>query len=277
MRRLLKLLLLFLVYLIYKLGEDFFKKGYTYHASAIAFSSFLVLNTAIIFLGTIIKYIPHRELVISKIYEFFPNVSQSVVNLIVQSLENLSAKTQILTLVLVIFFIGNYLRTIEIGFAFVANTKPKTFPIMNYILPFLFGFLMLFYGIVDMTLDVLPKVLFNLHIYTPWILQFLATLKLVINYLAFPVGLFVIYYFLSPVNISWNTTFAVSLILFLTLNPLKDLFTWYVTHILEKNLILTPLASILIFLIWLYTISLFLLLGYRLILLLESLFKEKTD
>jgi len=95
-------------------------------------------------------------------------------------------------------------------------------------------------------------------------------LKLLIDYLIFPLGILVFYLLISPVRVTLRVTFAISFILTLLLNPLKGIFTWYSTHFLLKNLVLTPFAGILVFLIWIYTVSLFILLGYRMILLVQS-------
>jgi len=253
----------------YALVADFFSKSYTYHASAITFSAFLVSNTAVIFLGTILKYIPQRGDIISKIYELFPNISENIVKYFINSVENLTLKVQLITLFLVIFFIGNFLRTIELAFSFIAEVKPRKIPLINYFLPFLFGFLLVFYGSLDVILGVIPKILEKFHIYHPLVLNVIQTIKVVINYLAFPLGLTVVYYFLSPIRVKFRTSLAVSLLLTLMLNPLKDLFTWYTTHFLVKNLVITPFAGVLIFLVWLYVMTLFLLFGYRLILFLQ--------
>ena len=254
----------------YAFLSDFFSKSYTYHASAITFSAFLVSNTAVIFLGTILKYIPQKERIISKIYELFPNISENIVNYLVQSVENLTIKVQLITLLLVVFFIGNFLRTIELAFAFVGETEPRKLPIVNYILPFLFGGLLVFYGSFDVILGLIPKVLSKFHIFHPLVLKVIHTVKVIVNYLAFPLGLSVIYYFLSPKKVKFRIALALSLALTLMLNPLKDLFTWYTTHFLIKNLVITPFAGVLIFLVWLYVMALFLLFGYRAILFLQQ-------
>jgi YihY family inner membrane protein len=255
---------------IYTIIEDFLSRQYTYHASTIAFSSFLVLNTAVIFLGTILKYIPHKEIIIKKIYEIFPNNAEPVVDLLIQSLEKLTIQTQILTFILVSIFIGNFLRTIELAFAYISNSKPRKIPIINYILPFIFAFLMVFYGFIDVIVGFLPSILIKLHLAHPFILKILSTIKVIINYLAFPLGLMFIYYFISPIRLSFRITLAVSLILTLLLNPLKTGFTWYTSHFLVKNLVITPFAGILIFIIWLYIMALAMLIGYRLILFLQE-------
>jgi len=253
----------------YGLLSDIFSKNYTYHASAITFSAFLVSNTAVIFLGTVLKYIPKKEQIIQKIYELFPQISENIVQYFVQSVENLTVKVQLITLILVIFFIGNFLRTVEVAFAFVGGTNPRKLPIVNYILPFVFGFLLVFYGSLDVILNFIPKLLAKLHIYHPLVVKITELIKVATNYFAFPLGVAVIYYFLSPKRVRFRITLGVSLILTLLLNPLKGLFSWYATHFLVKNLVITPFAGILIFLVWLYVMALFLLFGYRLILLLH--------
>ncbi len=253
----------------YKVVADFFSKSYSYHASAITFSGFLVSNTAVIFLGTILKYIPQKQIIISKIYELFPNISENIVKYFVTSVENLTLKVQLITLFLIIFFIGNFLRNIELAFAFIAETKPRKIPLINYFLPFIFGVLLVFYGSIDVILGLIPKILEKFHIYHSFVLKVIATFKMVINYLAFPLGLTVIYYFLSPTKVKFRTSLAVSLGLALLLNPLKSLFTWYTTHYLIKNLVITPFAGILVFLVWFYIMAIFLLLGYRFILFLQ--------
>jgi len=263
-------LLRFLFFGIYTIVEDFLSRQYTYHASTIAFSSFLVLNTAVIFLGTVLKYIPHKEVLIGKIYEIFPHSAEHIVDLLVQSIESLTVQAQILTFILVIIFIGNFLRTIELAFAFVGGVKPRKIPLIHYILPFIFAFLMVFYGFVDVIISVLPSLLIKFHISHPIILKILSTIKVIINYLAFPLGLMFIYYFISPIRLSFRITLAVSLILTLLLNPLKTGFTWYTSHFLVKNLVITPFAGILIFIIWLYIMALAMLIGYRLILFLQE-------
>ncbi len=250
--------------------KDFFSRQYTYHASTIAFSSFLVLNTAVIFLGTVIKYIPHREFIIKKIYEIFPNVAEQVVSLLVKEIETLSVKAQIFTLILVVIFIGNFLRTVEIAFAYVVRVKPRPLPWIHYVLPFIFGFLMVFYGIADVVIKLIPQILIKFHVYHPFVIKILEAVKIILNYLAFPLGLFTIYFFISPIRLSFRITLAVSIVLMMLLNPLKEIFTWYITHFLLKNLVITPFAGILIFLIWLYIMAIFILLGYRLIVFLQE-------
>ena len=267
--KIVKFLLIFLL-LLWKIAKDFFEKGYTYHASAVAFSAFLTLNAGVVFLGTVLKYIPNKEKIVKKLYQIFPNISQDVVNFLVQSVENLSVNVQVFTLLLVVFFIGNFLRTLEVAFAHIAGTKPRTIPLMNYFLPFFFGFLMLFYGFTDVVLNIVSNFFSHYKFIYPLWVKVLIPVKLTLDYLAFPVGLLSVYIFISPVRLNFRITLGVSLFLtLLLLNPLKALFSWYATHFFLKNLILTPLAGVLIFLVWIYTISLVLLLGYRFILFLQ--------
>ena len=263
-------LLLLIFYFFWKFLEDFFEKGYTYHASAVAFSAFLTLNAAVVFFGTVLKYIPDKEKIVEKIYQIFPNVSQDVVNLLIQSVENLSVQVQILTLVLVVFFMGNFLRTLEIAFAYIAKVKPRKIPWVNYLLPFLFGFLMVFYGFLDVILNILSKVFSHFGFIYPIVLKVIFTLKVVTDYLILPLALLSLYVFISPVKLNFRIVLAISLLLTLLLNPLKSIFTWYISHFLLKNLVLTPFAGILIFLIWIYTISVFILFGFRTIVFLQS-------
>jgi len=256
--------------LLWGILKDFFQGGYTYHASAVAFSSFLTLNAFVVFLGTILKYVPNKSALESKIYEIFPNISREIVDTVIKSVENLSVETQIVTLLLVIFFIGNFLRTMEIAFAHIAETKPRTIPWINYLFPIIFGFLLLFYGFIDVFFGIFLKVLGNFSLMYPFVVKLFLKLKLLIDYLIFPLGILVFYLLISPVRVTLRVTFAISFILTLLLNPLKGIFTWYSTHFLLKNLVLTPFAGILVFLIWIYTVSLFILLGYRMILLVQS-------
>ena len=256
---------------LWRVLSDFFEKGYGYHAAALSYSAFMTLNAAVVFIGTILKYIPSKELIIKKLYEVFPNVSQEVVDLIVKSVENLSVQTQILTLLLVVFFIGNFLRTLEVAFSHIADTKPRPIPWVNYILPFLFGFLMLFYGFLDVIFGTILHLLENLSFVYPLAVKFFLTFKGILDYLAFPIGLFIIYWLLSPVGIRKRITLIVSFAVALLLSPLKGIFTWYATHFLVKNIILTPFAGVLILLIWIYTVSIFILLGYRAILFFQNL------
>ncbi len=263
--------------LLWGILKDFFQRGYTYHASAVAFSAFLTLNTAVVFLGTILKYVPNKSALESKIYEIFPNISREIVDTVVKSVENLTVETQILTLFLVVFFIGNFLRTLEIAFAHIAETKPRTIPWINYLFPIIFGFLILFYGFTDVIFGIFLKVFGHFSLIYPIVVKIFLKLKLLVDYLVFPLGLSVVYFLISPVRVTLRITFAVSFILTLLLNPLKGVFTWYSTHFLLKNLVLTPFAGILIFLIWIYTVSVFILLGYRTILLVQSGKKGKNS
>jgi len=217
-----------------------------------------------------LKYIPSKEAVIRKLYEVFPNISQQVVNTIIQSVENLSARVQILTLLLVVFFLGNFLRNLEVAFAHIAGAKPRTIPWVNYILPFIFGLLILFYGFTDVVIGVVLHLLEKFKFVYPFAVSFFLTVKVLLDYLAFPLGLFIIYWLLSPVKVKKRVTLLVSFVLAFSLNPLKFFFTWYATHFLLKNLILTPLAGILVFLIWIYTVSIFILVGYRSVLFLQT-------
>ncbi len=255
---------------LYAVVKDFFARQYTYHASTIAFSSFLVLNAAVIFLGTVIKYIPHKEAVLSRIYEIFPHSAETVVDLLIRSIEALSVKVQIFTVLLIFLFIGNFLRTVEMAFAYVADIKPRPLPFVHYILPFFFALLMVFYGFADLVIEILPSLLVKLHLAHPFVLKVLSFVRLGLNYLAFPLGLFFLYFFISPVRLSARITLAVSLLMLLMLNPLKEAFTWYTSHFLVKNLVITPFAGILIFLIWLYIMAIAILVGYRFILLLQE-------
>lgn len=256
----------------WKIISDIFEKGYGYHAAALSYSAFLTLNAAVVFLGTILKYIPSKDLIIKKLYEVFPNVSQNVVDLIIKSVENLSVQTQIFTLLLVIFFIGNFLRTLEVAFSHIADAKPRPIPWINYILPFIFGFLMLIYGFIDVIFSTALHLLEKISFVYPLAVKFFLTFKVVLDYLAFPLGLFIIYWLLSPVKVKKRITLLVSFAIALFLSPLKGIFTWYTTHFLVKNIILTPFAGVLVFLIWIYTVSVFILLGYRFILFLQTLF-----
>jgi len=254
----------------YAIAYDFFEKKYTYHASAIAFSFFLVLNTIVIFLGTILKYIPNKKALIEKIYQVFPHVSEQVVNELVSLIEKFSIKVQLFSIVLVIVFIGNFLRTLEIAFSYIADAPLKKIPWVHYVLPFFFAILLSLYGSIDIVIKVISQVLEKFHLSHPLTLELLHLFKLGLNYLLFPIGLMSIYYSISPVRLNFRITLAVSLIIVLVINPIKELFTWYVTHFLTKNLVITPFAGILVFLIWLYVMSLVILVGYRLILLLQS-------
>jgi uncharacterized BrkB/YihY/UPF0761 family membrane protein len=263
--------------IFWKLLKDFFQRGYTYHAGAVAFSAFLTLNAAVVFLGTILKYIPNKEKLIHKIYEIFPNISQDVVNLLIQSVENLSVKTQILTFLLVIFFIGNFLRTLELSFAFIANSKPRPLPVINYLLPFIFSFLAIFYGYLDMFLAAILHIFEKLGFIYPLAVKLFLYLKLFVDYLIYPFGLAIVYKLLSPVKVNFRFSFATSMVLSIFLNPLKALFGWYVSNFLIKNLVLTPFAGILVFLIWIYSVSVFILLGYRSILFLQGFGKREKE
>ena len=274
MEKFFKFLLLFLL-IFWKLLKDFFEKGYTYHAGVVAFSAFLTLNAGVVFLGTILKYIPDKEKIIHKLYEVFPNISQDVVNLLTRSIENLSVKTQILTLLLVVVFIGNFLRTLEVAFSYIAGKKPRSIPWVNYLLPFLFGFLTVFYGFVDVISEMVLHAVERFGFIYPIAVKVFLYLKLVIDYLIFPLGLSIIYFFLSPIRVGFRIAFATSLVLSVFLNPLKVFFGWYSTHFLLKNLVLTPFAGILVFLIWIYTVSIFILLGYRAIVFLHGGDKRK--
>lgn len=258
--------------MLWGIVSDFFEKGYGYHAAAVSFSAFLTLNASVIFLGTVLKYIPSKEWILKKLYEVFPNVSQNVVHLIFNSVENLSVRVQILTFLLVVFFIGNFLRNLEVAFSHIAGVKPRQIPWVNYILPFVFGFLMLFYGFTDMAIGVVLHLLENVKFVYPLAVKVFFTFKVALDYLAFPIGLFIVYWLLSPVRIKKRITLLVSFFVALSLNPLKSLFTWYATHFLLKNIILTPLAGILVFLIWVYTVSVFILMGYRFIVFLQDWF-----
>jgi membrane protein len=253
------------------------EKNYSYHASAITFSSLLILNTLIIFLGTFLKYIPHKEKLINKIYEIFPNISKQIVDLLVKTLENISAPTQIFTIVLVFFFIANFLRTIEISFSYIAKVKPRPYPIVHFFLPFIFSILMVIYGLFDLGFDLLLGILTKYNLNIPVVLTFLDYIKKFLDFFVMPLGLFVLYYFLSPVKLNVKITLIISLLLFLILKPIKVFFTWYITTFLVKNLVITSLASLLIFLLWLYILFLMLLIGYRAILLLQVIFHNRIS
>lgn len=263
--------------IVWNIVGDIFEKGYGYHAAALSYSAFLTLNAVVIFLGTILKYIPSKDLIIKKIYEIFPNASQNIVQLIIHSVENLSIKTQIVTLLLVIFFIGNFLRTLEVAFSYIAKTKPRTIPWINYILPFIFGFLMLIYGFTDIVFSTILHLLEKFSYVYPFAVKVFLTFKTALDYLAFPVGLFIIYWLLSPVKVKKRVALLISFLVALMLSPLKGIFTWYVTHFLVKNIILTPFAGVLVFLIWIYTVSICILLGYRLILFLQTIFYNPLE
>jgi membrane protein len=263
--------------LFYAVINDFFGKKYTYHASAIAFSFFLVLNAIVIFLGTILKYVPNKRALIEKIYQIFPHASEQVVSELVALLEKLSFKVQLITLVLIVAFIGNFLRTLEIAFSYIADAPLRKIPWVHYVLPFLFAILLTLYGSVDIALKVAGQLLEKLHLMNRLTLEVLHAVKIGMDYLLFPVGLTSIYYFISPVRLNLRITLAVSLFVVLVVNPLKGLFTWYVTHFLTKNLVITPFAGILVFLVWLYLLSLIILIGYRIILLLQGWNWLKTE
>ena len=262
------LLLPFMI--LYRIVNDFFSKRYTYHASALAFSSFLVLNTIVIFLGTILKYIPNKQILIEKIYQIFPHVSEQVVRELINLIEKFSLKIQLFTVVLIVIFIGNFLRTLEIAFAYVVNVEPRKLPWIHYVLPFFFAILLSLYGSLDIAIKVLSQILEKLHLSHSLTLEILNLVKLGVNYLLFPVGLMSIYYFISPIRLNFRITFAISLLIVVVINPLKELFTWYATHFLSKNLVITPFAGILVFLIWLYVMSIVILIGYRVIVLLQE-------
>jgi len=262
--------------LAYRTVKDFMEKNYSYHASAITFSSILILNTLIIFLGTFLKYIPHKDRLIYKIYEIFPNISKQIVDLLVKTLENISTPTQIFTIALVIFFIANFLRTIEFAFSYIARVKPRPYPLVHFLLPFIFSILMLIYGLFDLGFDVFLSILTKYNLNKPVILTFLDYIKRFFDFFIMPLGLFVLYYFLSPVRLNIKITLAVSLFLFLILKPIKVLFTWYITTFLIKNLVITSLAGLLIFLLWLYILFLMLLVGYRAILLVQIISRNRT-
>ena len=253
------------------------EKNYSYHASAITFSSLLILNTLIIFLGTFLKYIPHKEKLISKIYEIFPNISKEIVDLLVKTLENISTPTQLFTLILIIFFIANFLRTIEFSFSYIAKVKARPYPLIHFFIPFIFSILMVIYGLFDLGFDLILGIINRFNLNVPVILLFLDYVKKILDFFVMPVGLFVLYYFLSPVKLNLKITFAVSLMLFLFLKPIKVFFTWYITTFLIKNLVITSLASLLIFLLWLYILFLMLLVGYRVILFLQITFRSRIS
>ncbi len=261
----LSIALLWLWYLI----EDFLERSYGYHAAALSFSFFLTLNSAVVFLGTILKYIPEKGAIINKIYQLFPNLSKEVLDAIVLSVENLSVQVQLLTLLLVIYFLGNFLRTLELAFAYVAGAKPRPLPVINYLLPLVFGLLMLLYGSLDIVIAVALKLLAHVKFVYPVAVKFFLTLKGVLDYLMFPLGLFIIYWSLSPVRVKKRLALFVAFLVGFLLSPLKELFSWYATHFLLKNLILTPLAGILIFLLWVYAVFYSLLIGYRFLLALQ--------
>ena len=254
---------------LWRISEDFLERSYGYHAAALSFSFFLTLNSAVVFLGTILKYIPEKEVLLNKIYQLFPNLSKGVLDAIILSVENLSVQVQLLTLLLVLYFLGNFLRTLELAFAYIAAAKPRPLPIINYLLPLVFGLLMLLYGSLDIVIAVALKLLEHIRFVYPVAVKFFLTLKGVLDYLAFPLGLFIIYWSLSPVRVKKRLALLVAFTVGFLLNPLKELFSWYATHFLLKNLILTPLAGILIFLLWVYAVFYFLLIGYRLLLALQ--------
>jgi len=259
-------------FLIFK---EIFSADIPYHASAITFSAFLSSNTFVLFLGSFLKYLPHKEIFIQKIYNLFPSEVYPLVDILVKSIEHLNVKLQIFSFFLVLFFLGNFLKTLEKAFSHLAAHPTRNLHWKHYLIPFFFVFFMLLYSLLGMFIDVLIKFLqsysFYLGIFIKgMVIEILILIKILLELLFFPLSLWFIHLSLSPVRLNFLRSFIIAFVIALILSPLKILFSWYIENFLIKNLVLTSLAGIFTFLIWLYLIFFLLLLGYRLALILRN-------
>lgn len=262
---------------LYKIGSFFvegIRKGYvTTRAYALAFRFFLALFPLIIFLFTLIPFIPIENFQQELLFVLQSVIPESAFNLATETIDDIvnTPRGGLLSIgfVLAIYFASNGINAMIDAFNKSYHVLKKgnfwKQRLNSLILLFVLTFLvMLAIALMTFGSDILEHLTHELDLVGTWFETLFTIVEIIIVVLLYFLGFSFIYYFGNVRSekfrfISAGSTIATVLSLLLTYG-----FSYYVNHFGSYNRVYGSIGALIVILLWIYLNSLVLLIGYEL-------------
>ena len=239
-------------------------------AKAITYNFTLAIFPGIIFLFTLIPYVPIPDLQ-ETIMAFFEDLDLTMIAQVRSTVEDIIS-TQRGDLLSFGFFFTIYLATTGMmslitNFNFFYKTKFTRNYFKNFLVAFVLTFLMIIIMTVAMGLliggQIVLNFLLDIEILNQDLLFYLIiTLRFLILFIIFQLMISIIYYFGPSVEERWHFMSTGSVVATLLCIGSSYLFSYYLTNFAAYNKFYGSIGAVIAFMIWLYLLSVILLLGF---------------
>ncbi len=249
------------------------KNSLTTRASSLAFRFFLALFPSIIFLFSLIPYIPIKGFkthLLEIIHGMLPGDAYEMVSSTIEDLMfNRNDGLLSFGFLFAFYLASNGVNSMVIAFSETAHSQKKASfiktRISSLILLFIIVFLMIIaIGLIVFSATITDYLTAKGYITDNYIIYFLEGAKFVILLLVFFLGISAIYYFGNTRNNHFRFISAGSTLATLLSILLSSGFAFYVNNFSTYNKVYGSIGTLMVIMLWLYSNSLVLLLGFEL-------------
>ena len=239
-------------------------------AKAITYNFTLAIFPGIIFLFTLIPYIPIPNLQ-DTIMSFFEDLDLIMIEQVRSTIEDIISiqRGDLLSfgVIFAVYLATNGMLSLITNFNFFYKTKFTRGYFKNYLVAFVLTLLMIVIMTVAMGLliggQIILNFLLDIGILTQdFLFILIITLRFLILFLIFQLMISIIYYFGPSVEERWHFMNTGSVFATLLCIGSSYLFSYYLTNFASYNKLYGSIGAVIAFMIWLYLLSVILLLGF---------------
>ncbi len=253
--------------------EGIQKNSLTTRASSLAFRFFLALFPSIIFLFSLIPYIPIDNFKI-QLFELIrgmlPGEAYEMASTTIEDLMNNKNEGLLSFGFLFAFYLAsNGVNSMVIAFNDTYHAlKKSTFietRLRSFLLLFIIVFLMIItIGLIVFSSAITSYLITNNYVSNTYLIYILKAIKFIILLLVFFLGISSIYYFGNTRSKKFRFMSAGSTLATLLSLLLSTGFAYYVNHFTSYNKVYGSIGTLIVIMLWLYFNSLVLLIGFEL-------------
>lgn len=239
-------------------------------AKAITYNFTLAIFPGIIFLFTLIPYIPIPNLQ-DTIMSFFEDLDLIMIEQVRSTVEDIISipRGDLLSfgVIFSVYLATNGMLSLITNFNFFYKTKFSRGYIKSYVVAFVLTIMMILVMTLAMILLIGGQVILNFLIdigilNQDFLFMMIITLRFLILFLIFQLMISIIYYFGPSVEDRWHFMNTGSVFATLLCIGSSYLFSFYLTNFASYNKFYGSIGAVIAFMIWLYLLSVILLLGF---------------
>jgi membrane protein len=239
-------------------------------AKAITYNFTLAIFPGIIFLFTLIPYIPIPHLQ-DTIMSFFEDLDLTMIEQVRSTVEDIISKPRgdLLSfgVIFAVYLSTNGMLSLITNFNFFYKTKFTRGYFKNYLVAFVLTLLLILILTVAMGLLIGGQIILNFLLdigilNQDFLFVMIITLRFIILFIIFQLMISIIYYLGPSVEERWHFMNTGSVIATLLCIGSSYLFSYYLTNFASYNKLYGSIGAVIAFMIWLYLLSVILLLGF---------------
>jgi membrane protein len=239
-------------------------------AKAITYNFTLAIFPGIIFLFTLIPYIPIPNLQ-DTIMGFFEDLDLIMIEQVRSTVEDIISRPrgELLSfgVIFAVYLSTNGMLSLITNFNFIYKTKFTRGFFKNYLVAFVLTLLLILIMTVAMGLLIGGQIILNFLLdigilNQDFLFILIITLRFIILFIIFQLMISIIYYFGPSVEDRWHFMNTGSVFATLLCIASSYMFSYYLTNFASYNKFYGSIGAVIAFMIWLYLLSVILLLGF---------------